>query len=104
MLARVMDEAFVQGYRRFFECSRFTIERISCVLGEEVSGRIALHQLQGAYIAMAGRYRRQGADDPTFVIEVASMEDMRFYQLELFAPGDFYEIQMLKPARRLNVR
>ncbi len=75
VLTKLMDAAFRLGYHQFRRAARYVMGRIRTALGADVAKLITIDHLQGAYIAMSGRYKDQGADDKKTVIGVETMED-----------------------------
>jgi hypothetical protein len=76
ILTRAFDAAFRAGYYTFRDAARAVLQAIREQLGEPVADILTLDHLQGAYIAMAGRYRDQGADRPKDVLGVESKSEL----------------------------
>ncbi|MDD2610137.1 MAG: hypothetical protein PHX60_10670 [Giesbergeria sp.] len=75
-LTRVMDAAFRLGHYQFREAGRFVMQMIREDISDDVADQITLDLLQGAYIAMAGRYKKDGASSNFEVIEVKSLDEL----------------------------
>lgn len=75
-LTRVMDAAFRLGHYKFREAGRFVMQTIREEISDDVADQITLDLLQGAYIAMAGRYKKDGASSNFEVIEVKSLDEL----------------------------
>lgn len=76
VLSRLFDAAFRLGYIKFANASKYVLSQIHEALGQGVSDAITIDHLQGAYIAMSGKYRDQGADTAKTVVAVESKRDV----------------------------
>ena len=76
VLTRVMDAAFRLGYLKFKDAAKHALDQIRAALGKDVANLITVDQLQGAYIAMAGRYKDQGAEPARAVVVVDDKADI----------------------------
>lgn len=76
VLARVFDAALRLGYIKFANAAQYVLEQIRTALGQEVADAITIDHLQGAYIAMAGKYREQGSETAKAVVAVESKQQI----------------------------
>jgi hypothetical protein len=76
VLTRVMDAAFRMGYYKFKDTAKFVLDTVRSRMGDEAADQITLDHLQGAYIAMAGKYQDQGASSKREVIDVESLDEL----------------------------
>jgi hypothetical protein len=79
-LAKVMDAAFRMGHHKFKQNAQNVLEMIRKEFGDHAADAVTLHHLQGAYIAMAGKYRAFGVDSKEDVIAVESLEEIHAEQ------------------------
>lgn len=77
VLTRVFDAAFRLGHIKFKQAARFVLDTIRAKLGAETADQITIDHLQGAYIAMAGKYRERGAEPARAVTAVESIEEIK---------------------------
>ncbi|HYH42990.1 MAG TPA: hypothetical protein VD867_13515, partial [Burkholderiales bacterium] len=82
VLSRVMDAAFRLGYHSFKKASKFVLDTIRQKLGSDVANAITLDHLQGAYIAMSGKYRDKGADSKRDVVAVEDLAEIEAEQAD----------------------
>jgi hypothetical protein len=75
-LTRVFDAAFRLGFVKFKQAAKYVLDQIRAALGDEVAAEISIDHLQGAYIAMAGKYKAQGADTAKAVVSVETKEEI----------------------------
>jgi hypothetical protein len=76
VLSRVFDAAFRLGYIKFKQAAKYVLDQIRAALGDDVANEISIDHLQGAYIAMAGKYRDQGSDAAKAVVAVDSKAEI----------------------------
>jgi N12 class adenine-specific DNA methylase len=76
VLARVMDAAFRLGYHKFKDAAKFVLEQVRENFGDAPAEALTLDHLQGAYIAMGGKYQGKGADSKKDVVAVESMDEI----------------------------
>ena len=76
ILTRVLDAAFRMGYYKFKDAARFALDTIREKIGADVADALTLEHLQGAYIAMSGKYRDKGAETVAAVAAVESLADL----------------------------
>ena len=76
ILTRVLDAAFRLGYYKFKDAARFALDTIREKIGADVADALTLEHLQGAYIAMSGKYRDKGAETVSAVAAVESLADL----------------------------
>lgn len=76
VLSRVMDAAFRLGYLKFKDAAKFTLDKIREALGADVADAISLQHLQGAYVAMSGKYLNDGADSIGNVAAIRSLGEL----------------------------
>lgn len=79
VITRVMDAAFRLGYENFKSAAKFVLDTIRAKIGDSVADQITLDQLQGSYIAMAGKYGDK-ATSKKEVINVDSIDEIKEYQ------------------------
>lgn len=75
VLTKLMDAAFRMGYHKFKAASRYVINRLREAM-PAVAKLITIDYLQGAYIAMAARYKDKGADTKKDVVAIESIEEI----------------------------
>lgn len=88
VLTRVMDAAFRMGYYKFKDNAKFVLDTIRSRMGDEPTDQITIDHLQGAYIAMAGKYQEQGASKKREVIDVESIADLSAEKAEVLSPEE----------------
>jgi predicted RNA methylase len=71
-LIKLMDAAFRKGYHTFKKAAKFVRDLIKQAFGKDVSDKINLNHLQGAYIAMSGNYPSKA----TPIAEVAGVKSI----------------------------
>lgn len=76
VLTRVLDASFRLGYHSFKASARFALTQIREHFGDAPADAITLDHVQGAYIAMAGKYRGKGADSKRDVVGFESLDDV----------------------------
>lgn len=76
ILTKLMDAAFRMGYYEFKRAAKFVMDTIRSRIGKEVADQIDLKHLQGAYIAMSGKYEDEGASPIMEVASVKSLEEL----------------------------
>lgn len=76
VLTRVFDAAFRLGFVKFKQAAKYVLDQIRAALGNDVADAISIDHLQGAYIAMAGKYKAQGADTAKAVVAVESKDEI----------------------------
>ena len=92
VLIKLMDAAFRKGYHTFKKAAKFVRDMIRERFGKDVSDKINLNHLQGAYIAMSGNY----PDKATPIAEVAGVQKLEELEKEL--PTTEIKTEEVKPS------
>lgn len=75
VLTRLFDAAFRLGYQEFKQAAKFVLNTIRDKIGKEAADTVTIDHLQGAYIAMAGKYGTN-ATSKRDVIAVESKQEI----------------------------
>ena len=76
IIVPLMDTAFRKGYYSFKQAASFILDSIRSSFGDEVANEFDLQHLQGAYIAVSGKYQDQVADSFLEVGNVKTIEEL----------------------------
>lgn len=81
VLTRLFDAAFRLGYQEFKQAAKFVLDTIKSKIGNDIAESVTIDQLQGSYIAMAGKYGNK-ATSKRDVVNVDSKADIEAVQTD----------------------